>query len=363
MAIEKISTWQATALLTINMISTAILFPPGFVPQLAGRDAWISFALGGVCGFFIVFLVALLCSRYPGLNLLQIGEVILGRFAGKLVGSGFAFFFILTTAVAVNEFSDFMITAFMPRTPLPVFIILMVLFSLYAVNLGLEVIGRVSEVVIFPITLFLALSMIFMVNRVEISFLLPVFEAGYLPVLRGSFIFLPWTAQAFVLGMLYPYLVRPSQALKIGLLAVACVCLYMIAGAIFLEGILGFRQTARVLYPLLTYVRLIKVGGFLERLDAIVILIWVAGQYINVSLFIFLSAFSLRQVFGLAEYRTFLLPLGTVIVVLSIFTFENSMELENFVKNAFSPFVLFFALGVPLFLYLASLLKNFVIKP
>ena len=61
--------------------------------------------------------------------------------------------------------------------------------------------------------------------------------------------------------MLYPYLVRPQQAAKIDL----CNCnhlFYMIAGAIFLEGALGSGQVARLLYPLLSFARLIKAGVF-----------------------------------------------------------------------------------------------------
>ncbi|HHT47655.1 MAG TPA: endospore germination permease [Firmicutes bacterium] len=356
----KISSWQATALLMVNIISTAILFPPSFVSQLAGRDAWISFTLSGVIGLSIVYLVVLLCSRYPGLNLLQIGEVTLGRFLGKLVGFGFFLFFIFMTAIIVLEFSDFMATAFMPRTPLAVFNILMILFSLYAVYLGLEVICRISEAIIVPIIIFLLLIVIPLIKEVEVSSLLPLFEAGIRPVLRGSLLFSGWTAQAFLLGMLYPHLVRPQQAVKIGFYAIAFVSFYMVAGAVFLEGILGSNQVARLLYPLLSFVRLVKIGVFLERLEPVVILIWVFLQYIKISLFIYFSAFSIRQVFGLADYRTFLLPLAALAAALSLTIFGSAMELENFIKNTLSPFVLFFALGIPLFLYAVSILKKIV---
>ena len=119
-----------------------------------------------------------------------------GAFPGKLVGFGFVLFFISMTVVIVLKFSDFMVTAFMPRTPLAVFNILMVLFSLYAVYLGLEVICRVSEAAVVPILVFFLFTMVFMIGEVELSSLLPVLDAGFMPVLRGAF-FLSWTAQAF----------------------------------------------------------------------------------------------------------------------------------------------------------------------
>ncbi|MGI6308521.1 MAG: GerAB/ArcD/ProY family transporter [Dethiobacteria bacterium] len=354
---EKISTWQAGTLLGSTIISTAILFPPILVAQEAGRDAWLSFILATVSGALIVLLAVALSSRYPTQNLLGVAESILGRFFGKLLGLAYLFYFICFTAFTAREFAAFMATSFMPHTPILVFSISIILLSTYAVYLGLEVIGRVSEFVFVPIILFLWLLTILIINKIEFTALLPLLEMGPGPVGRGSFIFAGWIGEIFLISMLYPHLVRPRKALQVGLLTLVIVGLTFAVGAVFLEGIFGFQLLSRLTFPILNYVRLISLGGFLERIEALVILIWIAGVYVKISFMNYLSAVSLRQIFGLTEYRSLLLPLAALIAVLSFFLFENILELIRFLKVYWPVFNTLLAAGVPLFLYLLSLLK------
>lgn len=354
---EKISTWQAGSLLGSLIISTAILFPPVLVVQEAGRDAWLAFILGAVLGALIALLAVALSSRYPSQNLLGLAESILGRILGKLIGLAYIFYFISLNAFVVREFSSFMAISFMPHTPIHVFSISIILLSTYAVYLGLEVIGRVSEIVFVPVVIFLWLFIALLINKTEFTALLPLLEMGTGPAGRGSIIFTGWTGEIFLICMLYPHLVRPRRALQVGLITVAIVGFTLAAGAVVLEGLFGFQLISRITFPILDYVRLISLGGFLERIEALVILIWIAGVYVKISFMHYLSAVSLRQIFGFADYRPLLLPLAALTVALSVFLFENVLEMIRFLKISWPVFNLLFAAGVPFFLYLLSLLK------
>lgn len=175
---EKISTWQATALLGTTIISTAILFPPVLVTQETGRDAWLAFILAAVFGALIALLAVTLSSRYPSQNLLGLAESVLGRFLGKIVGLAYFVYFIALAAFIVREFSSFMTTSFLPLTPILVFSVSIVLLSTYAGYLGLEVIGRVSEIVFVPIVFFLWLFILLLINKTDFTALLPLLETG-----------------------------------------------------------------------------------------------------------------------------------------------------------------------------------------
>lgn len=71
----------------------------------------------------------------------------------------------------------------------------------------------------------------------------------------------------------------------------------------------------------------------MERIEALIILIWIAGVYLKISFSHYLSAVSLQQVFGLKGYRPLLAPLAALIVVLSVFFFENILEMTRFPSN------------------------------
>ena len=262
---EKISTWQAGSLLGSLIISTAILFPPVLVVQEAGRDAWLAFILGAVLGALIALLAVALSSRYPSQNLLGLAESILGRILGKLIGLAYIFYFISLNAFVVREFSSFMAISFYATYTHSCFQHQYYFTQHLCCVFRPEAIGRVSEIVFVPVVIFLWLFIALIINKTELTALLPLLEMGTGPAGRGSIIFTGWTGEIFLICMLYPHLVRPRRALQVGLITVAIVGFTLAAGAVVLEGLFGFQLISRITFPILDYVRLISLGGFLKE--------------------------------------------------------------------------------------------------
>ncbi len=358
MATEKINTWQATALLTMSIIPTAILFPPSVLAELAGRDAWLAFLLAGVLGLLLAGFIITLSSTYPEYNLLQIGETVMGRYLGKMFTLAYVFFFIIVSAIVVREFSAFMVSSFMQFTPLEVLSVIIIALAVYAIYLGLEVICRVSEIVFIVVMISLLLFVLLSFPELDLHALLPVLDSGIQPVFNGSIVFFVWTGEIFFLSMLYPYLNRPAQAWQAGVITVAIVSIFMAISAFITESYFGFQLTSRILFPLLAYVRLIGIGDVWERIEALVILIWVAGMYIKVSFFLYVAVIAVKQLFGLTEYRPLILPMGALVFILSVIMFENTIELAVFLRDVWPFFAPLFALLFPLLFYLMHIIKK-----
>ena len=101
----KINTWQATALFTSIITSTAVFFPPSFIAQQAGRDAWLAFLLGSAYGLLALALTTL-HTRYPGRNFFRSGSSP-GPVAGETVCPGLYFFLIVFTCIVVRNLPVF----------------------------------------------------------------------------------------------------------------------------------------------------------------------------------------------------------------------------------------------------------------
>ncbi len=357
---EKINTWQATALLTMSIIPTAILFPTASLAQVSGRDAWLAFLLAGLLGLLLTALIVGLNSFYPTFNLLQIGEAVMGRLLGKGFTLAYVFFFITLSAIVVREFSAFMVSSFMKFTPLEFLSLIMVALAMYAIYLGLEIISRVSEVVFISVLFSLLFFVLLAIPELDFRSVLPVLDSGILPVIHGSIIFFIWTGEIFFLSMIYPYLNRPGQAWIAGVIPVALVTFFLVAGAVITESYFGFQFTSRILFPLLTYVRIIGLADFWERIEALVILIWVAGMYIKISFFMFMAVVSIKQLFNLPHYHFLILPTGALVFILSIVMFENTVELFSFIRDDWSVFAPLFAFFFPLLFFLTDITKKIV---
>ncbi len=351
----KISTYQAATLLTITMLATSILLVPSNVASEAGRDAWLSFILGTLLGMLTALLAAALAQKHGNAGFHAIAEKVMGSLPGKLLGLLYLAFYLLLTASLIREFASFMATAFMPLTPISVFVLLFTVSCICTAYLGLEVIARLSEIVLPVIVFFLLLILFLQSDQYELSALLPLLRTPPENILRGAFVFWGWSGQVFFLLLLYPYLEKPGQALKASLIAVSIVGFFLTAGAFSLETVLQYPLTERTVFALLAFVRLINLTGFLlERVDAVVIVIWVAGAFVKASFMLHITSISLAQVFGVTESRHFLLPLAALNSALSIFLFESSKELETFIHFLWPIITLFFLVLIPFLLYFLS---------
>jgi len=99
-------------------------------------------------GLLIAWLVVNLSLRFPGKTLFQCPEAILGKWPGKVVALLYIWFYIHINSEIIREYGSFLVSAFMPETPMIVFEILIVAIAAYAVRNGLEVFTRVSQIIL-----------------------------------------------------------------------------------------------------------------------------------------------------------------------------------------------------------------------
>lgn len=356
---EKISSSQCLLLFITLVTATAVLFVPAITAQEARQDGWLS-AL--VFSTLFGLLVAVICTslglRFPGRTVIQYSPEILGRFLGKLAGLGYIFFFIHINSIIVREFGDFLTTVFLPDTPIDIFVATLLLLGASAVRNGLEVIARMNQFV-FPLLLFSYMLIIVLVARdMDLHNLLPVLEGGIGPVLKGSFSPSAFRGEVCLILMLLPSLNNSKEATLTTVKAVMWIGILLTVDTVATLAVFGPDITSVQVFPFLNLARYISLGNFVERIESLVILIWVAGVVVKVSLIYYVAALAAAQWFNLREYRPVVLPIGMLIGVLSITGFANSRELVEFIAKIWPPYGFSFELILPTVLLLAAMLRK-----
>lgn len=356
---EKISSVQLMFALVTLVTATAWLFVPAITTEAAAQDGWISVLVPATLfGGAVVVVCAALGLRFPERTVIEYSTDILGRYPGKFIGLGYVFFFLHINAVIIREFGDFIVTSFMPETPLLVFNGVIVLLAAYAVRSGLEVIARANQFV-FPLavlSLFIILGLV--VGDMRPENLRPVLERGMGPVLKGSLAPSSWRGEVVVLLMFLPYLNKPREVLMAGLQAVVFIGVLLAMATAAMVAVFGPEISANFTFPTLELARYVSVARFIERVEAIVMILWVAGVFIKVSLFYHTGTLATAQWLGLKDYRPLVLPLGVVQLVWSITLFENSRELVTFLAKPFPPYAWVFELVIPLTLLVIAAVRK-----
>ena len=356
---QVISNWQGVVLLTLTILPTAILFLPSVVSNTAGKDAWVSIIVAALFSLVVLLLVTTLTRRFPGKNLFQISEAVLGKFLGKIASLLYIWLFIHITAVVMREFGEFMTIAFMPETPLPVFNIILMLMVAYALKMGLETLARTGEVIFFLITSNLILIMILNIPEVEGKLLLPVLAQGIRPVMQGALVPAAFLGEILLIGVFAPFLHNRAKERKIALLGIAINTFFLALGTAVSIAVFGVKELANFRFPFLMFVRIIEIGGFIERIDALVMVIWISGIAVKTAIFAYAALLGIKEVFGLKDTRPLILPLGVILVPLSILLHKNIEDLSFFIAHTWPRYAIsVYWLGLPLLFLLVAILRN-----
>ncbi len=348
---ERIDTGQAILILVAAILPTAILTVPDPVLRLAGQDAWLSVALATAAGLLIALLAANLSLLFPQKSLFSFSEELMGKTAGKILGFLYIFWLVQANTVIINEFASFLCIALMPNTPSAVFFVVVIAVAGYAVYGGLEVLARYSQLFLPLLLGLLFVSFLLTAPDIKITRLLPIFDAGLPAIIKSASLPLSLFGEVIVLTVIAPNLEDKRKARRAAVLAT------LINGAAFLLGVLvvilvlGPEVGSSYIFPTYNAVRTVSIANFLERLESIVVAVWMLGGFAKVGVFYYAAVLGSSQVLELRDYRPLVTPVGTILLAFSLMC-QNATELLHFVTKVWPCYAItVFEVGLPLLLY------------
>jgi spore germination protein KB len=234
---------------------------------------------------------------------------------------------------------------------------------IYGVMTGIENLCRASEI-LFPLMvlgLFIAIILL-LATRGIIVFkrLLPILENGpVFTIAKGwKLITFPY-GELITFTMLFKNLNEPKKIKKIAKLAVIMEGIVLSIITIVFVTSLGVSYATSSVFPLLETLRLIRIGGFLDRLDILIIITMVVAGFMKISLFMYAATLSAGELFKLKNFKFLAIPFGIITVIASELIAKSypqhvKIGLELTAKYIHLPM----QIGIPLTAFIICLFKN-----
>lgn len=349
----KVSPFQLFSLMTSFLYGSTVILQS---IDIAGRDSWISQILAIPGGVILILLITRLSAEYPGLTLIEYLQNIFGKWLGRFFGLFYLFYFLLLAALVTRNYDDLFASAIMPETPTWFLHATLVLTVAYIVYNRVEVMGRLSELVL-PIAVVVTLltAMLLTISGlVHYENLLPVFDRGVGAVLIGSVPYASFPYMELILfAMVIPYVNNPAKV-RITALASVLVAAALLT-AIMIQDIAVFGEyMATLTFPRFSAIRLISVGDFVERIEPMVLALWVASGILKIGVCLYAFTLGLAQLFGLKELNQLIFPTAIIIIPLTGSLFENSFQMLNFALNIYPIFAIPLQFGLPMVMLLLT---------
>lgn len=357
----KISGRQFTGLIFLIIISITILQIPQILVGIAGRDSWLSiviaFAIDGIVAAVLYFMGL----RYPGKTFIQYSEEILGKIPGKITAIIFILFFLHIATISLRALADFLATL-MPETPLEMFIIAQTLVSVYIARKGLEVLSRMGEIIVPIYIISILVLLVLIIPEAEPGELLPLFEFGILPAIKGSFLPASWFGVCIIMGIFMAYHNQPQKTFVVKMTGVLLGCIILILLITALIVVFGVQFTEKMTYPVFLLTRQISLADIVERVEILWGTIWLMAGFITICSLHYAAALGTAQVCSLNDYQVLVLPLGTVMAALSLRLSENTLQAMIFSRDIFPFYALSIEGGLTTLLFVVALVKLFFEK-
>ncbi|MGG1677944.1 endospore germination permease [Neobacillus sp. NRS-1170] len=337
---EKISGLQLFYLMAGYVLGTAIILGLGLDSK---QDAWIFITIGMLSSLILMAVYTQLASYYPEDSLVQMLPKIIGKYLSYPVIVLYIFHFTYSAARAGRELGDLIVTTILSETPIIVVIGSFMLLIIYCLRGGVETLGRMAEI-IFPVYIFsliLIWVLLFSVDQFDIKNLTPILGKGVKPVLKQAFpvgVNFPF-GETIVIMMFFPFLSKQQYARRIGMSILLVGGILLTINSIMMIAVLGPEIYSHDIFTLLSATQMVSVADFLERFDALVILMMVAGVFFKVGAFLFGAAVGISQLFKLKQTRSVLLGLGSIVPPLSLITASSYVEHIEFGFKVYVPYV------------------------
>lgn len=352
---SKITSKQATAIVVLFTIGTSMVNSPG---RSARSDEWISIILSYILFIPISIIYSSILEKFPGKNIFQICEMVLGKLIGKIIIILFTWHAFISMALLLRNLGDFIYTVGPQETPMIVNMICLGILAILSIYFGINVLGRWC-VIILPIIVFILLvPLLFLLPEMNIYNILPIMYEGTRPVINGVKETMAFpTTQNFIFFMLFESLEdihKFKWVLIKGVFWGEIILFFTTISTILVEG--GHNYYNAYL-PFYVALRRLTIGEFFERLEITILLTFVYTIFVKISIVSIATMRGIGYIFNIKDYKVISTMIVFLAVNLGYIFYANTMEGIYFINNIWPTYALIFQVLLPFILFIIIELK------
>lgn len=328
----KISDRQLLFLIAGFVQGSALLID--FTIGITEHQTWMVILAGLAVTSPFILTCAVLAKRFRGMNLVQINDMVYGRFLGKVISVYYIFFFLMTLSFNIRDIGELYAAFLTPDTP---FIFLLAVFAAtcaYAVAKGVEALARVSHLFVITGIFVVSSTFILLIDQMEFSNFLPMFDLPFIRIFQGIHIMsaIPF-GETVIFLMITGCLDKTGHEVWNTFAGLLIGAASLLAVAVRNTAVLGKTQT---IWTSATFqsIRLIDIGTVLTRMDFLIGVAQTVLIFFKCCLFFYALATAFAQLLGLKSYLPLVLPLAGIEVIIAATVFQSPIDHASITQSA-----------------------------
>lgn len=357
----KITGMQVFWLITLMSMGMTLIMTLTPSVSAARQDIWMSVIVAGCTALLVTFFSTQTSLLYPDQNLVQLSRTILGKWLGSAVMLIYFIQWYTILPIVLRQFNDVIHVMILPLTPKWAIMLIMLVLIVYATySGGIESIARCSEILGPIVIVMVLLTLIASLNNVDWHFLLPVYaDSGTAGILKGALAPASYLGHSVEYLMLASFLVKPRTGGKFAFAAVITASIVVLLAMTMAIATIGVQLTPKMWYPFFEMSRKISLFGFIESLDPLPIVIWVASVFVKLAVYLFITSYGTAQFLNIKNWRIMIWFVAPVVLIFALIPRNVAEAVNNYLLNYWVPVALpVNMLGLPLLLLIVGKIKQ-----
>lgn len=359
---EKIGFIEAIALISIVMINKIILNTPKEIISSTGSSSWLNVLYISIIVVFVVWIISFLFKKFQGKDILDVCEFLGGNTLKIIVGILYMFTLLLVPMFVIKNFSETLQIIYFKTSPLIYIVLFFIVSSTIANKFSIKVLSK-ANLIIIPIVFF---SIIFIllssIKDFKVERIFPILGYGVNETFFSGLSNLFSFSGICYLLFLNPFLDKTQDFKKISIISIIISGIYLFLSVTCILLSLSFTFKSGESFSLYLLTRNLEYGRFIQRIDAVFILIWIISTLSYISIAIYFCIYIFKKLTKICDTSTINYTINLLILTILLLP-SNFADLNNFIGNTLKVNSLILIFGVsPLILILANLKLKLINK-
>jgi spore germination protein (amino acid permease) len=326
---QKVSNLQVILLVANLIFSSTVISLPQIVVQVSGQNAWL---IPLLLLPFIILIIFLMFGKTR--NAEQLTHLFSIERKKNVWETAFVIVFLFTISLVflrdLRGAVDFIATVLLPGTPIDIMTVLSVLVVAYIATAGLEVVLRVNALHFVILAMVVVMLPLFLMNEFEYRNLQPLPSLKTVQrLLMGIMFAFSWVGE-IVLSLIMVGSIHPIKQARKSMIIGAGLGILLFSLVLIVEiGVLGTKIVREATYPSFIMIQQINWTDFLDRLDPIIVVVWLPTILTKIAYLLYALNHCLSYLYK-SNTNKFLLPISLIFAYLSILFFKNNMDHLHF---------------------------------
>lgn len=321
--------------------------------SIAKQDTWLCMMIGLLLSFLLLWIYSSVIELYPGRNYYDNIIKACGNIAGRILVFILSFYALLTGALVLRDYAEFIHIVNLTETPLIALYVCLLGAALYVLKTRIYVLARLAKFLLPVIFVCVFITVIISMKDWDFSNLKPFLNTGFSSIAGGSLLVLSLPfGESAVCASLFGQLDSRAKPFPVFVKGAVLGFVPILAANLRNHFTLGY-SSGIYAFPSYEAVSTIALGEFFTRIEVLIGIVLLLTGFFKGCVFLFSCASGVAKVLGLKDYEPISASCALFLLTATMFAVSDSQELMKIV-----PLVPFYSLPIQVLVPLAALIAG-----